>query len=464
MERSIDELNRITNITHKGVDNSTLLGLSYTLDPTGRRTAITASTGRVSTYTQDTLCRLTGDNIVDPINGNHNATYEYDEVGNRIYETVNGVQTQYTIDNNDRLIQQGGTSYQYDDNGNTISETLDGITTTYTYDSRNRLIATDKGGAQIDMAYDPDGIRVQKVVDGEATDYLVDSNRAYAQVLVEQTGLEELGYTFGTDLVGLDTGSESYSYLNDALGSTRLLSDGNGLVADDVAYDAWGVRLAGGDVAENQYLYTGEQFDFELDSVYLRARYLNANAGRFTQMDSWLGRQLEPITSNKYVYGSSDAVNWVDPSGKFGLSGVLSGLSFASIAFSAYDLYGSYTEGQAIGPKEIGMTLILGRVGGGAKILKGFARKICGKKRDCKVPILDTEHLYFGHAKVGKVTGFHSTAETSILSGPGFPYVETVVKKNLVGAYKAKVKIRNHLNTGYKGKKSDMYPDYWSKG
>ena len=186
-----------------------------------------------------------------------------------------------------------------------------------TYDSRNRLIATDKGGAQIDMAYDPDGIRVQKVVDGEATDYLVDSNRAYAQVLYERSGSGELGYTFGTDLVGLGTGSESYSYQTDALGSTRLLTDVDGIVADTPAYDAWGVQLSGGNVAENQYLYTGEQFDFNLAQIYLRARYMDAQIGRFTQMDVWRGQVTTPISLNKYLYGASDPVLYLDPTGKF---------------------------------------------------------------------------------------------------------------------------------------------------
>ena len=314
---TFDELNRITNITHRGVDNGILLGLSYTLDPTGRRTVITESTGRQSTYIYDDIYRLTGDNIIDSVNGNYNATYEYDEVGNRTSETINGVETQYTVDDNDRLTEKGGTTYQYDDNGNTLSESLGGAVTTYAYSSRNRLLTTDKGGATISLAYDPDGIRVQKIVDGESTEYLVDSNRAFAQVIHERVGSSELGYTYGTDLVGLDTGSQSFSYLTDALGSTRLLSDSNGLIADSVVYNAWGLQLGGGDLVENKYLFTGEQFDVELDQVYLRARYMDPGSGRFTNMDIFPGFEREPAYLHKYVYANNSPVNGVDPSGLF---------------------------------------------------------------------------------------------------------------------------------------------------
>ena len=51
----------------------------------------------------------------------------------------------------------------------------------------------------------------------------------------------------------------------------------------------------------------------------MRARYLDVGAGRFTQMDEWQGRALDPITLNKYVYGNSNPVGFVDPSGRFGI-------------------------------------------------------------------------------------------------------------------------------------------------
>ncbi|WP_200911156.1 RHS repeat-associated core domain-containing protein, partial [Pseudoalteromonas sp. P1-9] len=47
---------------------------------------------------------------------------------------------------------------------------------------------------------------------------------------------------------------------------------------------------------DNNYLYTGEQFDGDLDQYYLRARYYDQGVGRFTQQDAWMGRDGEPVT------------------------------------------------------------------------------------------------------------------------------------------------------------------------
>lgn len=314
-EMVFDELNRVTEITHLGNDNSVLSQLNYTLDDTGRRTAINEANGRSSSYGYDALYRLTSESIIDPDVGNHNATFNYDAVSNRTQVTENGIITGYSYDDNDRLQSAGSDTYSYDDNGNTISESVDGIASTYTYNSKNRLTAANRGGVVQLMSYDPDDARIQKTIGGETTDYLVDTNRDYGQVLVETTPTTELNYTFGNDLVGLSTGTADLTYHSDAIGSTRLLTDGSGNTADDVRYDAWGEQLAGGDVAENQYLYTGEQYDDGLGKVYLRARYMSTGVGRFSQMDQWEGTKENPITQNKYLYGSANPVLYNDPSG-----------------------------------------------------------------------------------------------------------------------------------------------------
>ena len=53
---------------------------------------------------------------------------------------VNGVTTAYSYDDNDRLLQTGGTVYTYDENGSTLTETLDADVTTYTYNAKNQLV------------------------------------------------------------------------------------------------------------------------------------------------------------------------------------------------------------------------------------------------------------------------------------------------------------------------------------
>ncbi len=109
-------------------------------------------------------------------------------------------------------------------------------------------------------------------------------------------------------------------------------------------------------------LFTGEQFDANLNQIYLRARYYDPGNGRFTQQDSWLGRQRNPITLNKYVYANANPISNIDPSGRFSIVsqmavistiGILAASSQYSfqIGFSANDQidFGSGVSSQQFG-------------------------------------------------------------------------------------------------------------------
>ena len=55
---------------------------------------------------------------------------------------------------------QSTTTYAYDQNGNLVQKTTDGVTTTYLWDYANRLIALGSGGATTTYGYDAFGSRV----------------------------------------------------------------------------------------------------------------------------------------------------------------------------------------------------------------------------------------------------------------------------------------------------------------
>jgi len=221
-----DSLNRLTSLTHINSAGTVLSSFTYVLDATGKRTKITEASGRVTDYSYDTLNRLITETITDATNGNYSAAYQYDKVGNRTYETVDGVQTAYTVDNNDRLTQQGGTTYTYDDNGNTLTETLDGKTKNSTYNAKNQLIeTTTDAGVKTRYQYNADGIREAQTTGLETTQYIVDSNRAYAQVIEERlNNATSVSYVYGDDLLSQTRNGTTSIYHYDGLGSTRALS------------------------------------------------------------------------------------------------------------------------------------------------------------------------------------------------------------------------------------------------
>lgn len=308
---------------------------AYKLDNTGRRTVVTEHTGRTTAYCHDELYRLKAETVFDTATAltegcltpaqrtgaSYTADYQYDWVGNRTYETVDGVQTAYSYDDNDRLLHTGGTVYGYDNNGNTISETLDGDTTTFQYNGKNQLVSTNKFGAITSFTYNSNGIRTSKTEGGVITRFIVDENRDYAQVLEEiQNNAVQVRYSYGHDLISQQRNGAKSFYHYDGLGSTRGLSDSSGVITDTYDYEAFGELLNQTGDTENSYLFTGEQFDSGLNQYYLRARYYNQAIGRFTQMDSWMGNNHDPVTLHKYAYGNADPVTYTDPTGNFGLA------------------------------------------------------------------------------------------------------------------------------------------------
>ena len=139
----------------------------------------------------------------------------------------------------------------------------------------------------------------------------------------EITGTNRTVFTYGDDLISQRSNNQTHFYHYDGLGSTRQLSNQSGSFTDSYDYQAFGEILNQTGTTQNNYLFTGEQFDQTLNQYYLRARYYNQQTGRFTQQDSWMGNSQDPITLHKYLYANVDPALMTDPSGNFATMGEL---------------------------------------------------------------------------------------------------------------------------------------------
>ena len=326
--REYDLLNRLLylkNSNSSGVINS----FRYTIDKVGNRLAIDEQDGRQSNYKYDALYRLLQEEIIDGTT--RTTSYTYDAVSNRLTrdDSLEG-KTVYEYDANDRLLKEvtNGvtTTYSYDNNGNTLTKTVGTEKTTYEWDIENRLVGADTDGDGVNdvtNVYDGDGVRIRQTVAGEETRFLVDKNRDYAQVLEEYTpsNIIKASYVYGHDLISQSRDTERSFYHVDGLGSTRALTDINGLLTDAYAYVAFGKIVKQLGNTQNSYLFAGEQRDLNLGLDYLRARYLDFYSGRFYGRDPFIGLYRNPVTLNKYIYANSNPVNIIDPSGNFGFFG-----------------------------------------------------------------------------------------------------------------------------------------------
>lgn len=317
-----DVLNRLTNSVWKS-NQLTVASFYYQLGGTGNRTNLTETlftsvTNRSYAWAYDSLYRLTNETI----SALGNLGYKYDQVGNRTNRLTTGTvasplpSVTNLFGENDWL-----TTDAYDCNGNTLWTTNGGAATgPYYYDLENHLTNFDNS---VFLAYNGDGNRVRKTVNGTNFYYLIAERNpsGYAQVLEEwaasggTTNLTRV-YNYGLALVSQQEGTTVYYFIPDGHGSTRLLTDGTGVVVNALTYDAYGSLLGSDDAPATTYLYCGEQFDPDLGLYYLRARYFNPQTGRFwTADDGEQGDQEDPKSMHLYTYCESDPVNHVDPSG-----------------------------------------------------------------------------------------------------------------------------------------------------
>jgi len=98
-------------------------------------------------------------------------------------------------------------------------------------------------------------------------------------------------------------------------GSVRYLTSPTGAVIDTYDYDAFGNLISSTGTTPNNYLFAGEQFDPALGIYYNRARYYDQRQGRFWSMDTYEGRDDQPISLHKYTYANLNPTNFRDPSG-----------------------------------------------------------------------------------------------------------------------------------------------------
>ena len=432
--------NQLTAVLHKKADGADIASFVYTLNAAGQRTQVAermlgvgspaATVERTVRYQYDAAGKLLQEQVAQTAPAVFGSTidYVYDPVGNRSRRTVshNGQVTSYQYDSHDRLTQSvdslnGTTSYQWDERGNLVQKASPAETTTYGWTVDNRLAKVSTAAKTVEYGYDSSGRRIKRLVKEGATTtethYKVDHQRNYSEILVESTKVNS-GAWVDTVHVHTPDGLGELIASTSAGAQTQLFSDGLGSVrvaqtaaASHVfSYDAFGIALGAtegmpanaADASATSHRYTGEYADSQTGLLHLRARDYDPQIGRFISMDEHPGANRIPLTLNKYLYGNADPVNTVDPSGNFGLGGMMSAgmnISVSSIArFAVHEmivdrLAGKIVEGMISSVIKGGTLMPSGNPG-----LNGFIQALATQcsftKKNClvgnKIPVLST--------------------------------------------------------------------------
>ena len=320
MTYNYNTVNQLTSMTV-----GSILGYSYTLGPTGIRTAVNEQSGRSVSYSQDAIYRETGEQIVTDPNGNQGMVgYTYDNTGNRQQRTssVSIIPMQNFTGTYNSDDQIGGSGFTWDGDGNMLT---DNQGRTYTYNTLDQLTRVTGTNLDVNYLYDGDGLRVAKTnnLTGVTTNYLWDTQNYTdnPQVLEElQNGQVTTRYGYGLyleseDRFGANAGTNFYA--RDGQGSVRALTDSSGNITDQYDEDSFGNLIhQSGANTPNAYLFDSEFRDSDNGLIYLRARWYDADLGRFASMDSYMGDPNDPRTLNKYMAFADDGINMYDPMGK----------------------------------------------------------------------------------------------------------------------------------------------------
>ena len=239
-----DTANRLTGIINtQGL--TTISSHTYVPNPNGNRTSATEYDGVATSttgFTYDTLDRLSAATYQNPAS---NVTYQYDGVGNRTTQTVDGTPSTYTYDGADGLATINGVSAAADANGNLR---LIDANNTFMFDEQNRLFRT--GPCRADFNHDGvvDGLdgnaltaRLGSVEGSSQYDVLFDAN-GDGVIDVQDLNVLAAETTKSCTNTGANTGEGTYYYNGDGLRVRARTFPGGTATDHDYVWDA-GVGL-----------------------------------------------------------------------------------------------------------------------------------------------------------------------------------------------------------------------------
>lgn len=334
-------LGLVKSSTQTSTDNSINISETYTYRYDGNMIEKTAD-GVTTKYTYDNVNRLLKE---ENYNSNSILTdkidYGYDDRWNctskvssdyssgtvvqtdtLVYNSSNQLVFKTSIDSATNVTDTY--TYVYDNRGNCTGRTQNtgsasAETVVYQYNGFNQFVGQKTNGVQdFVYTYDIFGQRVTKTVGAGSSAVTTNHYWLGDTIILDESAATggTTSYVFDNGIAGLVNSGQEYVYGTNARGDVTSILGATG--SNEYTYDAYGniTESSGTALTEsNPYRYGGYYFDEESSLYYLNARYYDAENGRFTQRDTYIGEISSPSTLNLYVYTAGNPIYYTDPTG-----------------------------------------------------------------------------------------------------------------------------------------------------
>lgn len=192
------------------------------------------------------------------------------------------------------------------------------VTRRLRWDDDNRLVRIqDAAGRWTDLRYDAAGQRVEKRHDARVTRYFgpwLERTHPARAGTAERTRTTKY-YWAGDTLIARRSGKDLHFYHQDHLGSTAMLSTGEGKVAARYEYLPFGGVSRHTGPASTTLRHTGQRADDESGLTLMGARYYDPRHARFLSPDTVLPSLTSTQAANRYAYAYGNPLTWTDPTG-----------------------------------------------------------------------------------------------------------------------------------------------------
>lgn len=294
MTVSRDKLARI--ITKSESEGSSMVGYTYSYDQAGRLTEVKR-------------------------NGSTYSIYSYDDNGNRVSKTIQGVVTNLSYDSQDRLVQSGNKNYGYSLNGDleSITDNVSSEIKSFEYDEFGNLKKAVMPGKTIEYIIDGMHRRVGRKLNGTLMQGFVYQSQYQIAAELNANSTVKSRFIYGSkanvpDYMTKD--GRTYRIISDQVGSVRMVVDSlTGETIQSIVYDEFGQVLSDSNPGFQPFAFAGCLYDQDVKFCRFGARDYDAETGRWTSKD--------PIrfgggATNLYGYTFNDPINFIDPSGLIG--------------------------------------------------------------------------------------------------------------------------------------------------